>query len=753
MSSLEFRSSEPIDQAGSNLNSGSDSIAREVQNQFSGASLGKDAIASMPAGTDAMSGLAIPPGGDQAVSPLINMITKMPGHIGFFSSFFEALGAFFGPQLDMLGQLGEQLGAALGNLNHSILGDLGGDSVSSLLSSLKPEHFALNLSLLPGNAPIFGQLGNMHGHLSGSFNSDLLSSKLNASLNHSNNMFTSDIGRNSLNVGGSGSMAKLQFEGQGHLSGPGLTSNGTGPQIAGNNRLFSDSIGSAGHNLNGQSLAQSVPMQQPAASSLNVGSSTFGNNDLLAMNNESFQSTVGDMKSSADSAIKGGSENLGGLKAKSLSLDGSSHDLKADALGDKQALSKHDAVSHKADGVEKVAAKDVKHEVAKHDVKDIKDVKEAKELRTHKTFDRTSHSVKNSHQTASNNNAAQTKAVTPKAAPEATAKANVEQPAVNEQQQFEQQQMQQQQEIAQNPQQNGQPDAAGDATQAVPETQSYTIKAGDNLWNIAKDKLGDATKWTDIYKMNSDVLGANPELIRPGTTIQLPGAPGADVASAAGSNVAQYTVQPGDNLWDIAHEQLGDATKWGDIYKANTEIIGSNPGMIHPGQTLNLGGVDPASMQLSSTGVDPSQTLSANPAAASNQFGTPNAGGPAGGMSAGDQVAQTPVESYSSEVGQSADIQGQAMQQPAMHQQAMQQPAQANGQQISSNSFSNYESMPVAHNLPDPASLGEKVIPAKAAPDAIIQPAHAATPHLDGGKSVVSTNLGNDLLNALKKRR
>jgi hypothetical protein len=93
MSSLEFRSSEPLDQAASQVNSGSDSIAREVQNQFSSvASVGKDAaMAAMP-GTDAMAGLgAIPPGGEQAVSPLINMITKMPGHIGLFSSFFEAL--------------------------------------------------------------------------------------------------------------------------------------------------------------------------------------------------------------------------------------------------------------------------------------------------------------------------------------------------------------------------------------------------------------------------------------------------------------------------------------------------------------------------------------------------------------------------------------------------------------------------------------------------------------------------------------
>ena len=44
--------------------------------------------------------------------------------------------------------------------------------------------------------------------------------------------------------------------------------------------------------------------------------------------------------------------------------------------------------------------------------------------------------------------------------------------------------------------------------------------------------------------MNQDILGTNPDLIMPGTTIQLPG--GHEIAEAG-----KYIVQPGDNLWRV----------------------------------------------------------------------------------------------------------------------------------------------------------------------------------------------------------
>ena len=58
---------------------------------------------------------------------------------------------------------------------------------------------------------------------------------------------------------------------------------------------------------------------------------------------------------------------------------------------------------------------------------------------------------------------------------------------------------------------------------------------------------------------------------------------------AAPAAAADYTVQRGDSLWKIAREQLGDGTRWGEIYQANRDAI-RDPGLIYAGQVLELPG-------------------------------------------------------------------------------------------------------------------------------------------------------------------
>ena len=57
---------------------------------------------------------------------------------------------------------------------------------------------------------------------------------------------------------------------------------------------------------------------------------------------------------------------------------------------------------------------------------------------------------------------------------------------------------------------------------SVPST--YTVKTGDSLWKIAKSLLGDGSRWSDIYnyKNNKSIIGANPNLIRPGQVLSIP---------------------------------------------------------------------------------------------------------------------------------------------------------------------------------------------------------------------------------------
>lgn len=49
-----------------------------------------------------------------------------------------------------------------------------------------------------------------------------------------------------------------------------------------------------------------------------------------------------------------------------------------------------------------------------------------------------------------------------------------------------------------------------------------------------------------------------------------------------------YTVQPGDNLWAIADAQELPQG-WTGLYEANKDLLGSDPDLILPGQSLDLG--------------------------------------------------------------------------------------------------------------------------------------------------------------------
>lgn len=53
---------------------------------------------------------------------------------------------------------------------------------------------------------------------------------------------------------------------------------------------------------------------------------------------------------------------------------------------------------------------------------------------------------------------------------------------------------------------------------------TYTVAAGDSLWEIAARLLGDPARWEDIYELNQDIIGANPSLIIPGMVLVLPAA-------------------------------------------------------------------------------------------------------------------------------------------------------------------------------------------------------------------------------------
>jgi len=103
---------------------------------------------------------------------------------------------------------------------------------------------------------------------------------------------------------------------------------------------------------------------------------------------------------------------------------------------------------------------------------------------------------------------------------------------------------------------------------------TWTVQPGDTLTAIATE-LRVSGGWQALYAANRQAVGPDPNLIRAGTVLVLPGT----------SVSARYTVAPGDTLSGIA-AALGIPGGWQALYAANRSAVGSNPNAIRPGLIL-----------------------------------------------------------------------------------------------------------------------------------------------------------------------
>jgi nucleoid-associated protein YgaU len=56
---------------------------------------------------------------------------------------------------------------------------------------------------------------------------------------------------------------------------------------------------------------------------------------------------------------------------------------------------------------------------------------------------------------------------------------------------------------------------------AAPTERTYTVQSGDTLSKIAKETLGNANAYMDIFNANKDVL-TDPDKIKPGQVLKIP---------------------------------------------------------------------------------------------------------------------------------------------------------------------------------------------------------------------------------------
>ena len=61
----------------------------------------------------------------------------------------------------------------------------------------------------------------------------------------------------------------------------------------------------------------------------------------------------------------------------------------------------------------------------------------------------------------------------------------------------------------------------GGSASSAAGSKTYTVKAGDTLSKIAKDHLGDASKYMKIFDANKDQL-KDPDVIKPGQVLKIP---------------------------------------------------------------------------------------------------------------------------------------------------------------------------------------------------------------------------------------
>lgn len=153
----------------------------------------------------------------------------------------------------------------------------------------------------------------------------------------------------------------------------------------------------------------------------------------------------------------------------------------------------------------------------------------------------------------------------------------------------------------------------------VEEDRSYTIAAGDSLYQIAKRYYGDGEAWRELAKYNGDRVGKDGSL-RPGVKIKIPAGekigiknakallkddakpkievkptkPDANPTKIGETRIADsktskssktYTVKKGDTLSEIAMNQLGTMKRANEIVKLNNL---KDAGDIRVGMTLKL---------------------------------------------------------------------------------------------------------------------------------------------------------------------
>jgi nucleoid-associated protein YgaU len=153
-----------------------------------------------------------------------------------------------------------------------------------------------------------------------------------------------------------------------------------------------------------------------------------------------------------------------------------------------------------------------------------------------------------------------------------------------------------------------------------PADGRYTIQPNDSLWTISEKVYGDGKYFKALGQHNKSKL-PHADRLTAGTVIDVPTVSdleheypdlcprqrrsavvksrsianaGGDSRAAGGVRQATHTsgdayvVVEGDTLFDIARYELGKASRWGEIYELNRDVLGEDFDYLPPGLELRM---------------------------------------------------------------------------------------------------------------------------------------------------------------------
>jgi nucleoid-associated protein YgaU len=143
----------------------------------------------------------------------------------------------------------------------------------------------------------------------------------------------------------------------------------------------------------------------------------------------------------------------------------------------------------------------------------------------------------------------------------------------------------------------------------MPADGKYTVQPNDSLWKIAEKVYGDGRYFKAIGEHNRGRL-PHADMLTAGAVLEVPPAgeltqlyPSlcpkqrrsavvrtrqATAAPAPEVTNGNYIVQEGDTLFDIARYKLGRASRWGEIFELNREVLGEDFDFLQPGLELKM---------------------------------------------------------------------------------------------------------------------------------------------------------------------